>query len=125
MVFGNLEGFLHPLTDSNARYYDNELCPAISFVEFKHRLDIDISLSCAGFHLNIECDTPEVVAQCGGDIDIVGSLNGLQVIEQFWVGKAYLLVGIALHGMQDTIIFYALSIGCNDIVSTLVKDILL
>ena len=52
----DLQRFVHTLTDGNARHHDDELAPAIAFVQLEHALDVAVGLAGAGFHLDIEVD---------------------------------------------------------------------
>ena len=54
MLLRNLKGLIHALAYSDARDYDNELTPAIVLIELKHCLDVSISFTNAGFHLDCE-----------------------------------------------------------------------
>ena len=61
VFFEHTERLGNSLADSDAWHNDDKLRPAVEFVEFKHRFDIDISLACTGFHLDIEVDGAEAV----------------------------------------------------------------
>ncbi len=50
VIFKHTERLGYALADSDARHNDNELRPTVEFVEFKHRLDIDIGLAGADFN---------------------------------------------------------------------------
>ena len=52
MILRHLERLVHALADSDARYDNDELCPAIRLVELVHSLDVGIGFSDAGLHLD-------------------------------------------------------------------------
>ena len=52
-----LEAFQHTFPDGYTWHHDDELQPAVEFVEFKHRLDVCIGLSCTRFHLHGQCSS--------------------------------------------------------------------
>ena len=80
MVCGDLKGLLHALTDRNRRNNHNKLAPAVLFVQLEHRLDIDIGFARAGFHFNIKAATPQVFDKGSGQLDVILSLQGLNVV---------------------------------------------
>ena len=65
VVFEHFKALGHAFADSFRRDHDDKLVPTIEFVQLKHRLDIDVRLTCAGLHLNIESDRAVAVEQAG------------------------------------------------------------
>ena len=61
MILQHPETFGHALSDGDARHHDNELAPAVTLVQLKHRLDVNVSLASPGLHLDVKPDSSEVV----------------------------------------------------------------
>ena len=87
VVCGDLKGFFHALTDRNRGNDHDELAPAVLLVQFEHRLDIDIGFARAGFHFNIKAATPQVFDKGSRELDIVLTLQGLNVVQKLFIGK--------------------------------------
>lgn len=87
VVCGDFKGLLHALTDRNRRNNHNKLAPAVLLVQLEHRLDIDIGFARTGFHFNIKAATPQVFDKGSGQLDVVLTLQGLNVVQKLLVGK--------------------------------------
>ena len=57
VVFEHTETLSHALTNGDARHHHDKLAPAITAVEFKHRLDVNVGLTRTCFHLDVEAHT--------------------------------------------------------------------
>ena len=103
VVCGDFEGLLYALTDRNRGNDHNKLAPAVLFVQLEHRLDIDIGLARAGFHFNIKAATPQVFDEGSRELDIVLTLQGLNVVQKLLVGKlnGFILVAGIVQRIDD------------------------
>ena len=63
MVFQHRKTLIHTFTDSDTWHHNDELRPAIAFIQLKHSLDIDVCLTRTRFHLYIERTCPQTVRQ--------------------------------------------------------------
>ncbi|GFI58791.1 hypothetical protein IMSAG025_02255 [Muribaculaceae bacterium] len=92
------ERLCHTLTYGNTWHNYNELGPAVEFVKLKHRLNIDVGLSRAGFHLDIEVDGTESVnlGQRFGKRYTCQSLNGMEVFKQLLGRKFHVSITVAV-----------------------------
>ena len=83
VVFEHAETLCHTLADGDARYHDDKLRPTVAFVELKHRLDVNVGLTSAGFHLYIEAHRTEFVG--GGkslrERHFRACLHGVEIFE--------------------------------------------
>ena len=72
MLLRYLKGLIDALADGNARHNHDELAPTVVLVQLIHGLDIGVSFSDTGFHLNCE-----IIAalQFLGRLDLIGALN--------------------------------------------------
>ena len=106
VVGSHFKGFFDTLTDSNARHNDNELTPAVTLVQFKHGLDIDIGFTRAGLHLNIKRAAPDVTNELIRGLDIVLALYGTDVFKQLSVGQldSFILIAGVTHNIIVIII---------------------
>ena len=95
VVCGDLKGLLHALTDRNGGNDNNELAPAVLFVQLEHRLDIDIGFARAGFHFNIKAATPQVFDKGSREFNVVLTLQGLNVVQKLLVGNLYRFILVA------------------------------
>ena len=112
VIYRNVEAFLHSLSDSNAWNHHDKLGPAILFVQFEHRLDIDVSLSRTGFHLHIELAGSEFLTEFFILMDVVLGLNLSDVVKESHLihGKAVVLIAQAIA----RIIVISKNIGLNE-----------
>ena len=95
VVSGNLKGFFDTFTDGNRRHYHNKLTPAVTLVQFKHGLDVDIGFTGAGFHFDIKTASAQVLHQTGRLLDIAFVLDLLDVLQQLVIRKLQQLVFVA------------------------------
>ena len=109
VVCGDFEGLLYALTDRNRRNDHNKLAPAVLLVQLEHRLDIDIGFARAGFHFNIKAATPQVFDKGSRELNIVLTLQGLNVVQELLVGKLYRFIFIT--GIVQRIDDFKLLIG--------------
>ena len=109
VVCGDFKGFFHALTDRNRRNDHNKLAPAVLLVQLEHRLDIDIGLARAGFHFNIKAATPQVFNKGSRELDVVLTLQGLNVVQKLLIGKLYCFIFIT--GIVQWIDDFKLLIG--------------
>ena len=109
VVCGDLKGLLHALTDRNRGNDHNKLAPAVLLVQLEHRLDIDIGLARAGFHFNIKAATPQVFDKGSGQLDVVLTLQGLNVVQKLLIGKLYRFIFIT--GIVQRVNDFKLLIG--------------
>ena len=58
----HLKGFMNALANRNTGHHDDELTPAKPCIQFKHGFDIAVSLTGARFHLDIEIDPANFIA---------------------------------------------------------------
>ena len=112
VVCGDLKGFFHALTDRNRGNDHDELAPAVLLVQFEHRLDIDIGFARAGFHFNIKAATPQVFDKGSRELDVVLTLQCLNVVQKLLVGKLYRFILIA--GIVQRVDDFQLLIGHTD-----------
>ena len=112
VVCGNLKGLLHTLTDRNRGNDHNKLAPAVLLVQLEHRLDVDIGFARAGFHLNIKAAMPQVFDKGGRELDVVLTLQSLNVVQKLLVGKlnGFILVSGIVQRVND----FKLLIGHTD-----------
>lgn len=89
VVCGDFKGLLHALTDRNGGNDHNKLAPAVLFVQLEHRLDVDIGFARAGFHFNIKAATPQVFDKGSRELDVVLTLQGLNVVQKLLIRKRY------------------------------------
>ena len=87
VICGDFKGLFHALTDRNGGNDHNELAPAIFLVQLEHCLDIDISFASAGFHLDIKTATSQVFDKGSRALDVVLTLQGLNIVQKLLVGK--------------------------------------
>ena len=87
VVCGDFKGLLHALTDRNGGNDHDKLAPAVLLVQLEHRLDIDVGFARAGFHFNIKAATPQVFDKGSRELDIVLTLQGLNVVQKLFIGK--------------------------------------
>ena len=109
VVYGDLKGLLHTLADRNGGNDHDELAPAVLLVQLEHRLDIDIGFARAGFHFNIKTATPQVFDKGSRELDVVLTLQGLNVVQKLFVGKLYRFIFIT--GIVQRIDDFKLLIG--------------
>ena len=109
VVCGDLKGLLHTLTDRNGGNDHDELAPAVLLVQLEHRLDIDIGFARAGFHFNIKAATPQIFDKGSRELNIVLTLQGLNVVQKLLVGKLYRFIFIT--GIVQRIDDFKLLIG--------------
>ena len=94
VVCGDFKGLLHALTDRNGGNDHDKLAPAVLLVQLEHRLDIDIGFARAGFHFNIKAATPQVFDKGSRELNIVLTLQGLNVVQKLLIGKLYRFIFI-------------------------------
>ncbi len=109
VVCGDFKGLLHALTDRNRRNDHNILAPAVLLVQLEHRLDIDIGFARAGFHFNIKAATPQVFDKGSRELDVVLTLQGLNVVQKLLIRKLYRFILVA--GIIQRIDDFKLLIG--------------
>ena len=85
------ETFIDALADGNGRNDDNKLAPAVTLVQFKYRLDVDIGFSGSGFHFHVQRADAQICCHGRGAFDIVIVLNLMNVFENIH-GRVYLRV---------------------------------
>ena len=112
VVCGDFEGLLYALTDRNRRNDHNKLAPAVLLVQLEHRLDIDIGFARAGFHFNIKAATPQVFDKGSRELNIVLTLQGLNVVQKLLIGKLYRFIFIT--GIVQRVNDFKLLIGHSD-----------
>ena len=95
VVLEHLKALIHTFADGYARYHDYELAPAVAFVQFEHRLDIDVGLSGTGLHFDVESHTSEVVGKGLGFRNVLTALGLLDLGKDVFVGKFDVGVAIA------------------------------
>ena len=103
------EALLNALTNRNARNHDNELAPAIQFIQLEHGLDVNIGFTGTGFHFHIKrAYTQPSRSQRIGELDIVACLNTMDIFQKltgiklhFGVGKAHGKLLIREHPVCD------------------------
>ena len=66
MIRRDGKGFGYPFADGDAGHHDDELCPAVAFVQLKDGLDIAIGLARTGLHLDIQIDGAARTGNKGG-----------------------------------------------------------
>ena len=94
VVCGDFEGLLYALTDCNRGNDHDKLTPTVLLVQLEHRLDIDIGFARAGFHFNIKAATPQVFDKGSRELNIVLTLQGLNVVQKLLIGKLYRFIFI-------------------------------
>lgn len=72
----------YALTDGVVRHHDDELTPAIAFVEFKHRFGINVGFACASFHFDVERDSTVSLYKTGRGLNERGNLHRIDVVKQ-------------------------------------------
>ena len=95
VIGGDFKCLFDPLTDCNGRDNDNELTPAIFLIQLEHGLDINISLTCTGFHFNIKAAPSQILNERLGLLDIVLALELLDVEQELLVRQFYHFILIA------------------------------
>ena len=107
MLLRHLKGLFHALSDSNGRHNDDKLGKAVSLVQLKHRLDIDIGLSRTRFHFYIKVNSTQRARQSLGLADIRDRLYVLDIVEKHTrrkfnavVCKAYIIVVLEQRGRR-------------------------
>ena len=77
---GNRRG--HSLPDGNRRNHDDELAPAVPFVQLEDGLDVAVGFPGAGLHLHIQVHRTHLgLLQRIGDREILAHLHGLNVLQ--------------------------------------------
>ena len=95
VVFEHTERLSHALADGDARHNDDELAPAILFVEFKHRFDIDVGLACAGLHFDVEIHHTVAGGKSGARHDLVSNLHFADIGEKLFLVKFNIGIAVA------------------------------
>ena len=95
MVGGNFKGFFHALSDSDGRNNNNELTPAVFFIQLEHRLDINIGLTGTSLHFNIKAAPAQIFHKIWRLFDVVLALYLLNIHQQLIVRQFYHFVFIA------------------------------
>ena len=86
---------VHAFTDGNAGHYDDELRPPIEAVQFKHRLDIGIGLTCTRFHFNRKRQAFSL--QLFYRFQALRHLNGADIVAKAVAAQGYRSVSEPLH----------------------------
>ena len=95
MRFKHLETFCDAFADGDTRHDDNKLAPAITFVQFEHRLDIDISLAGAGFHFNVKVHKSKILIQLFRLLDVIFQLELADIFKKIALGLYQFVVAVA------------------------------
>ena len=95
VVLHGLKALVDALADRDAGDDNDKLGPAVALVELKHGLDVDIGLSGASLHLDIELHPAELVHQLIALRDIAVMLDFSDISEEIHAG-CYRLIGKAL-----------------------------
>ena len=95
MILHGLKALVDALADRDAGDDNDKLGPAVALVELKHGLDVDIGLSGASLHLDIELHPAELVHQLIALCDIAVMLDFSDISEEIHAG-CYRLIGKAL-----------------------------
>jgi hypothetical protein len=77
MLFYYLERLIHVLANGGGRRNDNVFAPAVTPVEFAHRLDVGVGLARAGFHLRSQV---EAAIEGIGGLYLTCPLNGADML---------------------------------------------
>ena len=101
VIYRDVEALLHSLSDSNTWNHHDKLGPAILFVQFEHRLDIDVSLSRTGFHFHVELAGTEFLTEFFILMDVVLGLNLSDVVEESHLihSEAVVLIAQVIAGI--------------------------
>ena len=83
MILGYVETLLHSFAYGDAGHNDDKLCPTVTFVQLKHRLDIDVGLTSTGLHFYIELACSKALYHFTTKVDVVLCLNLMNVLQQF------------------------------------------
>ena len=95
VTFHRLKGLFHAFTDRDTRHHDNKLAPAVTLVQLKHGLDIDIGFAGTGFHLDIKAAPAEVIHQRRRFLDVIRLLYLTDILQQLIVTQFDNLIFIA------------------------------
>ena len=87
MIRCHFKCFLYSFTDCNGRNYYDKFTPAISFVQLKHCLDINICLAGTGFHLNIQRASSQIFDQIGRKTNVILTLYSMNILQQLFIRK--------------------------------------
>ena len=82
MIFSYLERFVHALPNRDAWHNDDELAPAVAFVELVHRLYIGVCFTNTGFHFDGEVI---VAFEFLRRLNLSCALNGTNMVEYFFI----------------------------------------
>ena len=84
----DLEGLSDTFTNGYAGNDDDELIPAIALIQFEHRFDVAVGLSCACLHLDIQVDRADLggFEMCGLR-KVLPMLHCLDVLQQLRGGN--------------------------------------
>ena len=96
MRFKHLETFGDAFADGDTRHDDNKLAPAITFVQFEHRLDIDIRLAGTGFHFDVKVHKSKILVQLFRFLDVVFELELADIFKKIALGLHQFVVAVAL-----------------------------
>lgn len=83
MIHGDVEGLFHALADGDGRHHHDELAPTIPLVQLKHGFDVDVGFARACFHFHVQRAAAQVTHQVLGLMDVVFSLDGADIGQQF------------------------------------------
>ena len=95
MIFEHTERLSHTLADGDTRNYYDKLRPAILLVEFKHRFYVDVSLTCAGLHFDVEIHNAMPRSKRRTRHDLVSDLHFSDIIEKLFLTEFHIGISVA------------------------------
>ena len=87
VISGDLKGLFHAFTDGDTRHNNDKFAPTIPLVQLKHGLDVNISLTRASFHLNIQRTPAQRGNQLFRLMDVCFCLQCADVLKQLLLGQ--------------------------------------
>ena len=92
MLRRHLESLIHALADGDARHDDDKLAPAVTPVQLKNRLYVNVGLARPRLHLHIERAASEGRDKSVRQPYVPLGLQCTDIVEKLFVRQKYLLV---------------------------------
>ena len=93
MLFGDFKRFIYALSDCNGRNNDDKLGKAVTLMQLKNRLGVNLSLSGTSLHLHTEGKTrlAVIIENIVRHRQVVSSLNLVHILKQRCGGNVDLI----------------------------------